>query len=128
MTTSGVANKSELDMAVEEFESYAQDVKKRFDGIILSDNKQDKLNALDANERMQVLNYEKLTLRIDQLVRERLRKAMSANDVPRVFNAVDKPVAFRVQRSRSHDALTVNHVNHDENAATKQAPIKKRSQ
>lgn len=128
MTTSGVANKSELDMAVEEFESYAQDVKNRFDAIILSDNKQQAINALDANERMQVLYYEKLTLRIDQLVRERLRKAMSVNDVSRVFNAVDKPVALRVQRSRSHDALTVNHVNHYENATTKQAPIKKRSQ
>lgn len=126
MTIFGVTDKSELEAAIAEFDSYALDVRSRYEAILRSAHKDEELNRLAMDEREKVQDYERVVHNIDRLVRQRLRTAMIQKE-PSESNVVveNRPAAVRVQRSRSLDGFNIESPNNDEAKTYTQSPSKK---
>ena len=129
MTVFGVTDKSQLEAAIAEFDSYAIDVRSQYESILRSAHKDEELNRLAMDEREKVQHYERVVHNIDRLVRQRLRTAMiqKAPSEPKLV-VENRPAAFRLQRSRSSDGFNIESPNNDEAKTYTQSPLKKRSQ
>lgn len=126
MTIFGVTDKSELEAAIAEFDSYALDVRSKYEAILRSNHKDEELNRLPVDEREKVQHYERVVHNIDRLVRQRLRTAM-IQKAPSESKLVleNRPAAIRLQRSSSLDGFNIESPNNDEAKTYTQSPSKK---
>lgn len=75
MTTSGAQQQNSIDDYVKIYDTYSKDEVDFFLSILRAEDKQQKLNALPDDQRLAVLEYEKLVYNINALVRQRLQMA-----------------------------------------------------